>query len=230
MCGRYALDQNAASLASHFALLGVPALAPRYNIAPGTPVLVVHETPAGRIASPMLWGFQPGWARHAAPTGVARPRPINARAETAATNAMFRGAFRHHRCLFPASGFYEWQRLRDEKQPWYIHPAHAEFFAFAGLFDPGSDDAPPTCCILTTTANAAMARVHDRMPVIVVPEHYATWLAADTPLRSLAPLLGPCDSDAIALHPVGRAVNSPRNEGAGLVVPMHAIDAGPDVP
>lgn len=223
MCGRYALDQNARQLADRFALLRVPEVAPRYNIPPGTPVLVVHEAPDGRIASPMLWGFQPGWARRT-PSDVTRPRPINARAETAATNAMFRGAFRHHRCLLPATGFYEWQRGREGKQPWYVHPAHTDVFAFAGLFDPGGDDAPPTCCILTTAANGTMAPIHDRMPVIVAPEHHAAWLSADTPLRSLLSLLGPCADDAIAAHPVGLAVNSPRREGAALIRPAATLD------
>lgn len=217
MCGRYALDQNARELANHFDLVSVPVLVPRYNIPPGTPVLVIRRVPEGRIGEPMLWGFQPAWSRR---TGGAGPKPINARGETAATSPMFRGSFRHHRCLLPASGFYEWQRAGAAKQPWYIHGATGGPLAFAGLFDPGDDGAAPTCCILTTTANALMAPIHDRMPVLLDAADFAAWLDPATDAREMVPLLRPCPPEWLRAHPVSRAVNTPRNDSATLIEPL----------
>lgn len=130
-------------------------------------------------------------------------------------------AFRRMRCLIPADGFYEWKPERGVKQPYYIRPATGPLFAFAGLWEAwqGPDHegtnraAPPleTCAILTTEANEKMARVHERMPVIVSPAEYSAWLAgAELPL-------GPCTPDAIVVQRVSRAVSNARNEGPGLL-------------
>ncbi len=222
MCGRYALDENPQALATRFGLLAAPAIEPRWNIAPGTPVLTIHAGAPGRVARPMIWGLVPPWARGEG--GLARP--INARAETLAQRPMFRSALRRHRCILPASGFYEWQDrpatagAKPRKQPWYVHPSAGGVFAFAGLYEPGAEGTPPTCCIVTTDANDAMAPIHDRMPAILDDAGVARWLDPGFDPAAKPPLLRPCPAAWLALHPVGTAVNAARHDGPELVRPV----------
>jgi putative SOS response-associated peptidase YedK len=210
MCGRYALHSSPEVVALAFGLAEVPAFAPRYNIAPAARVLVVRQGGAAFVR----WGLVPRWARDPA-IGA---KMNNARAETVAEKPSFREAYRRRRCLIPASGFYEWKSEGGVKQPYYIHPSGGALFAFAGLWeswtDPGRAQPPlETCAVITTEANAKMAAVHDRMPVIVSPAEYSAWLAGgEVPLR-------PCPDTAIDIHRVGRAVNNARNEDPGLIAP-----------
>jgi putative SOS response-associated peptidase YedK len=208
MCGRYALHASPEVVALQFGLASVPAFAPRYNIAPAAPVLVVRTDGAAMLK----WGLVPRWARD--PSMGARLN--NARAETVAEKPSFREAFRRRRCLIPASGFYEWKLEGKLKQPYYIHPAAGELLAFAGLWErwEGPGGALETCAIITTEPNAVMAPIHERMPVIVAPADYGRWLAgADGLLR-------PCPPEAIAAHPVSRAVNRAANDGPDLLLPL----------
>lgn len=223
MCGRYALDQNARELANHFELLSVPDIVPRYNIAPGTRVLVVHASATGRIAETMLWGLEPAWMRKGGESRPGAPKPINARAETVSDRPMFRSAFRSRRCILPASGFYEWHRpATGPSQPYYIRPANDPVFAFAGLYEPGDGERPPTCCIVTTDANELMARIHDRMPVILDSQGVASWLAPTTSSAALTALLVPSPADEMFAHPVSTRVNNARHEDATLIDPLGA--------
>lgn len=226
MCGRYALDQNARELANHFHLVTLPGIVPRYNIAPGTSVLVVRETAAGRVGEMMRWGLEPAWMRKGDTPRPGAPKPINARAETLAERPMFRSAFRTRRCLLPASGFYEWHRpSAGPSQPYYIRPANDPVFAFAGLYEPGDDQHPPTCCIVTTTANALMARIHDRMPVILEPSAFGAWLDPRTAAPVLAALLGPSPADEMLARAVSTRVNNARHDDPTLI---DALAASPD--
>lgn len=203
MCGRYALHSSPEVVALAFGLSDVPAFAPRYNIAPTAPVLIVRDAGAATVR----WGLVPRWAKD--PSVGARMN--NARAETVAEKPSFREAYRKRRCLIPANGFYEWKAEGGRKQPYYVYPARGELFAFAGLWEQWND--LQTCAIITTEANATMAAVHERMPVIVPPAAYSAWLAG------AEGLLRPCPDDAIGLRRVGRAVNHARNEGPGLLEP-----------
>lgn len=224
MCGRYALDQNARELANHFGLLEVPDWTPRYNIAPSTSVLVIRQVPRGRVGELMTWGLAPAWARR---EDDARkfPKPINARADTLAQRPMFRNAFRTRRCIVPASGFYEWRRpASGPAQPFYIHPANDPVFGFAGLYEPGIGEAPSTCCIVTTNANELMATIHDRMPVILDPADFASWLDPAAPMSTVEPLLAPFASDEMLAHPVSTRVNVARNDEPGLLAPLPRTD------
>jgi putative SOS response-associated peptidase YedK len=201
MCGRFALHAHPDVVALQFGLDSVPHFAPRYNIAPTLPVLIIRKEGAATVR----WGLVPHWAKE--PSMGARMN--NARAETAAQKPAFRDAYRHRRCLVPASGFYEWRSELGLRQPYYVHPAEGELFAFAGLWEQWRD--LQTCAILTTDANAKMAAVHDRMPVILARADYGAWLAGE------AVPLAPCPDAAIALRRVSRAVNSARNDHASLI-------------
>lgn len=219
MCGRYALNQNARELADHFHLLEPPPLAPRYNIAPSTPTLIVWQSPKGRVAEPVIWGLEPAWTRKAN-NDKSYPKPINARAETILERPMFRNAFRHRRCIIPASGFYEWKGAAAPKQPYYIYPTNDPVFAFAGIFEMGEPDGVPTCCIITTHANALMATIHDRMPVILSPENVDVWLDGSLRDAEITPLLRPFPAERMQSHAVSTRVNSAKNEDAGLIAPL----------
>jgi len=184
-----------------FDLSGVPAYQPRYNIAPTAQVLIVREGEAAMVK----WGLVPHWAKDA--SGSARMN--NARAETVAQKPSFREAYRKRRCLIPANGFYEWKAEGGARQPYYIYPSSGELFAFAGLWEQWND--LQTCAIITTDANDKMAAVHERMPVIVAPADYATWLAGG------AIALSPCPESAIGIRRVSRAVNNARHENPHLI-------------
>lgn len=215
MCGRYALTTSLdrllprlkgplpAGLAAHYA--------PRAEVWPGEPVLLQrleHGRPEVALA---LWGLLPDWARE--PRGLRRP--INARAETVAERPFFRGPWRHRRALLPADGFHEWQTRTDPgtgrvwKQPWLFRRRDRAPFWLGGLWERwiGADGGElETCAILTTAPNDLLARVHDRMPVLIPDGLEEPWLeAADGPsLRALEPLLAPWDPaawEAVKLEP-----------------------------
>lgn len=212
MCGRYALHASPEVVALQFGLASVPAFAPRYNIAPAAQVLVVRADGAATVK----WGLVPRWAKDVKGNPPIGAGMNNARAETVAEKPSFRDAFRKRRCLIPASGFYEWKLEGRLKQPYYIHPAAGELFAFAGLWERWEGPGGPleTCAVITTEPNAVMAPIHERMPVIVAPADYGRWLAG------AGGLPGPCPPESIAAHPVSRAVNRAANDGPELLLPL----------
>jgi putative SOS response-associated peptidase YedK len=163
----------------------------------------------------MRWGLIPHWAKEA----KVGARMINARAETLTERASFRPLLRTRRCLVPASGFYEWHPTT--KVPHYVHPKDADVFAFAGLHDVWRDpegEEIASYTIITTTPNALLAPIHDRMPVILRPADQDAWLDPDeTEPEPLLALLKPYPARAMVAYPVSRAVNSPRNDGPELL-------------
>ena len=174
MCGRYALDATPEQLVELFELANELDFKPRYNIAPSqlNPV-IQHTTVEGRVAILAKWGLVPSWAKD-----PKMAKPINAKSETAASGPMFHAAFRRYRILVPTSGYYEWKAQGRTKQPYFIRLAKSAPFAFGGLLEhwKGAAGIVVTYTILTTTANELMATVHDRMPVIIRPADYSTWL------------------------------------------------------
>lgn len=224
MCGRYVLRSSIIKIANHF---GVPTPAgfeftPCYNIPPSFAVPTVHKEAAAPALSLMKWGLIPSWAK----TPAIGNKLSNARAETVASKPSFRSAFKHRRCLIPATGFYEWKKITDRKQPFFIHLLNQEVFAFAGLWETWHDpqgDEVHTCAIITTEANAVMEPIHNRMPVILDPADYDRWLDTDTfDADSLQSLLVPFPADEMAAYPVSTDVNSPRNQGKTLIEPVPA--------
>lgn len=220
MCGRFLLNAPVAALEAQFEAVAGGALPPRYNIAPTDPVAVVKDLDFGRVITLHHWGLIPSWAKDPAMGG----RLTNARAETVADKPSFRASFRRRRCLVPASGFYEWQAGGRGKQPFLIQSRTGEPLAFAGLWElwEGPDGCLESCTIITTTANAFMAPVHDRMPVILGPDAFAFWLDPHTKdLGRLQALLRPCAEDRLRMHPVSMRVGNVRNQGPELMDPLH---------
>ena len=225
MCGRYTETAAFEELARRFGIEveegDNEAMVARYNVSPTQPVPIVVVADGRRRLVSARWGLRPYWAR------AGRLAPINARAETLATSAMFRDALRRGRCLIPADGFYEWQAFAGQKrkQPWYLRLRGGGLFAFAGLFTPAHPvrGEPATCAIITTEPNALAARLHDRMPVILDPDAEARWLDPQVvDGGAVLPLLRPFPSERMEAYPVSTLVSSPQNDGPALVEPAPA--------
>src|SRR3954451_10133009 len=239
MCGRFVTASRPEDIASYFdATLGdrpdEEPLPPRFNVAPTDDVHVVRASPRGRVLELVRWGLVPSWAGDAR-SGASR---INARAETVATNGSFQASFRSRRCLVPADGFYEWRAIpgTTRKQPVFMSRRDGRPLAFAGLWAawrprPQDTDTPPdpwllSATIVTTEANAAIAPIHDRMPVILPPEAWATWLDPNEHDRAvLEALLVPADDDLLDVGPVSNAVNDVRHDGPELLEPVDELTA-----
>jgi putative SOS response-associated peptidase YedK len=222
MCGRFTLFEPDKVLSREFGVSGAPPLSPRYNIAPSQSVAAVRPVPegSGRELALLRWGLIPSWSKDPAIGN----RLINARAETAREKPSFRNAFKRRRCLIPANGFYEWQRLERGKRPYFVRMRDERVFAFAGLWDrweSPDEGAVETCTILTISANAVLAPIHDRMPVILPPGEYDRWL--DPSLKdpdSLTPLLVPFPPEKMLAYPVSPRVNAPSADDKGCIAPL----------
>ena len=217
MCGRYSITTPVEALSRLFRFTGpLPNLRPRYNVSPTQQVPIVRCAPVDgeRELAQVRWGLIPFWAKDAK-IGYSL---INARAEGIDAKPSFREALkRGRRCLIAADGFYEWAKGTKPKQPWRITLKDGEPFAFAGLWErweKAPDGVPvESCTVITTAANALVAKLHDRMPVILAPETYGSWLGEDgaAPAGLLA-LLKPYRPDAMRAYPVRTVVNSPKND------------------
>ncbi|WP_026424476.1 SOS response-associated peptidase [Actinokineospora inagensis] len=240
MCGRYASAKDPATLAAEFDAvdtMGDSAPDLDYNVAPTKDVVTVVQrhprTPEGvdtgrteRTLRVMKWGLVPSWAKNAA--GGAKM--INARSESAAEKPAFRKSLAERRCIIPADGWFEWRRDKTAKQPFYTTPRDGGSLAMAGLWTTWRDRADPkapiliTCAVLTTDAVGPIADIHDRMPLLLAPGSWATWLDPDaTDVTDVAELLAPPPLDlvdALEIRPVSQAVNSVRNNGPELLDPL----------
>jgi putative SOS response-associated peptidase YedK len=234
MCGRYRLSKDLEALLELFtSLLTTRAhITPRFNIAPTQQAPVVVRFDAGEELRMMSWGLVPSWAKDT--KGAAGL--INARSETAADKPSFRAAFKRKRCLVPANGFYEWEVTPDGKQPWHIGRKDGALFCFAGLWeswkptDAKDVETLQTFTILTTEPNALVSRIHDRMPVILPREAFATWLDAETPREALQPLLVPFNAESMTAWPVTRRTSSGRYDAPDCAEPLTAPEEAPAKP
>lgn len=234
MCGRFAVTTDPARLAGVLHAVdetGGALAAPNYNVAPTTAIAAVLDSvsdgQASRRIRPMRWGLVPHWAK-----ADARGRPvtksllINARAETLTTSPAFRSSAARQRCLIPMDGYYEWMRNADlpgaGKTPFYMSAADGGPLLVGGLWSvwtPGESAAPMlTAAIVTTDAVGALARVHDRMPLVLAERDWDRWLdpdsAAPADLLAAAP-----DVSGIEIREVSTLVNAVANNGPELIAP-----------
>jgi putative SOS response-associated peptidase YedK len=217
VCGRFSITGDLDFYAEYFGaddILTEP-LPESWNVAPTDSVYVVAEREGRRQLGSMRWGLVPHWADND------KSIHINARSETVATTAAFRDSFARKRCLIPADGFYEWESPEAGRTPHWVYRADGHPLVFAGIWasrlDPDTGEWRRTCSILTTAAEGAIASLHDRMPVALVPEVWDAWLdrGLTDPETALA-LLQPIDPDTIMEHVVSRDVNSVRNNTPDL--------------
>jgi putative SOS response-associated peptidase YedK len=224
MCGRFALHESPEEIVRAFQLARAEVdsgYGPRYNIAPTDDVLAVRirDKSKGRESALLRWGLVPHWAKDA----TVAAHTINARAETVAEKPTFRDSFRSRRCLVPADGFYEWQKRSSGKQPYYFRMNDGNVFAFAGLWDRWelAGESLESCTILTTEPNELTRPIHNRMPVILQPTDYDTWLDPDVndPAR-LGRMLRPFPERQMAAHAVSTFVSRAGNEGPTCIEPL----------
>jgi putative SOS response-associated peptidase YedK len=235
MCGRYTLIANAEAIRLLFELPAFDErlVVPRYNIAPTQPIAVVRvSSKGGRELIPVRWGLIPAWAKD--PRTL--PLMINARAEGISEKPAYQWPFKYRRCLVPASGFYEWQKHgHGPKRPYLASagPVTAKgesLIAFAGVWEtflaPDGSEID-TAAIVTTNANAYLAPIHDRMPVVIAPRDFETWLSSETSLNEAASLLKPAPENLFSLTPVSTRVNSADNDDPGLLLRSEELLVAP---
>jgi putative SOS response-associated peptidase YedK len=214
MCGRFSFVAEDAIILERFGIRVRTAIyKARYNCAPTQNLAVISNDLPGEIQL-YRWGLIPSWAKDASIGN----RLINARAETLTEKPSFKNAFRNRRCLVPATGFFEWQR-DTEKAPYNICLKSREPFCFAGLWDKWmatDGEIIHSFTIVTTTPNALIEKIHDRMPVILNRADEKRWISPQ-PESSLVELLRPYPGEMMEAWPVSKLVNSPRNDVPGIM-------------
>ena len=219
MCGRFVIELSPGLVAGFFGLTEIPDLPTRYNVAPTQLVPAIREaTDGSRRLSMMRWGLVPSWAKDIG-DGL-----INARSETVSEKPSFRQTVRRRRCIIPASGFYEWQKVEKLKVPYYLRMVDSSPMPFAGIWEAWcSPDGQvlESCAILTTSANAKVAPIHDRMPVILDPAGFSLWLDRQVhEVDKLAGLFVPYPADRLEAYRVTMLVNNPAYDDAECIEPL----------
>ena len=221
MCGRAKLPDDVSEikldLKIDFDEIG--EYQPRCNAAPTSKLPVVVSAAGSRVLTLMRWGLIPSWAKDLK-IGYST---FNARAESLTTRAAFRGAWRaRRRCLVLADGYYEWRDA--DKQPFAVTLANRGPMTLAGIWDYWRSPAGErikSFAIITTTANALLAPLHDRMPVVIAPDRWADWLGENALADgAIETLLQPYPDNAMAFWAVDRRVGNVRNEGPDLFAPI----------
>ncbi len=233
MCGRYIFAKNRKDLLRRYGLdkdfdehgPGMPPYRlPLFNIAPTNRVPVVAFENGRRVLRMMAWGLIPPWSD----VPKMQSSTFNARAESIATSRLYRGPFASRRCLVPSTGFYEWSGPTKARVPHCIHKSTGDILSFAGVWDCWkSRDQSQTVesfSIVTTSANAFVSAIHDRMPAILDEHDETLWLDPATPIEACIALLKPYPADDLRSHRVSNAVNKAGVEGPELAAPV------PDAP
>ncbi len=225
MCGRYTLYSNKTEIETHFKapFKADEPVEASYNIAPGTenPVVLLGKAREPGITF-MKWGLIPPFA-DSENIGY---KMINARSETIDTKPSYKKAFQRKRCLIPANGFYEWKKLEgtDKKLPFYIRLLNGNLFAFAGIFERWSGDDNKeifSYSVITTEANPLLQPLHERMPVILKPEHYDFWLdPMNDDIEGLKMLLKPYPTEEMSVFRIRDEVNKVANNSPELIEPV----------
>jgi putative SOS response-associated peptidase YedK len=219
VCNRYRLTHSKQYLSERFEAESSDEELedrPRYNIAPTQQVLIVRKEHGEKVRqlTTMRWGLIPSWAKDAS-IGT---RTLNARSETVTTTPAFRESIRRKRCLIPADGFYEWQKMGSVKQPYCFEVGEGDVFALAGLWDEWTSpdgEIIESCTILTTEPNTLVSDLHNRMPVIVPPEKYEVWLDPDvTDFVEIRDILQPYEPTLMRRYPVSTKLNNSKHDDA----------------
>jgi len=231
MCGRFTYKMTWAEihdLLEEFAVAvdaigaGVAEHPARYNIAPTQPIVVLFEQRGKREARLMRWGLVPSWVKDPRAFSLI----INARVETLLEKPSFRGGMQHHRCLVPASGYYEWRTGPDgKKQPFYMTPKDGRPLMLGGVYSTwmgASGEEIDTTAIITLPSSGDMRAIHDRMPAMIPHQMLDDWLAVGkvdvkAGMRILAEA---AEEGRLDLTPVSTRVNSNRNDGPDLIAPV----------
>ena len=221
MCSRFTLTSKPSLVAKRFGLQEIPDFPARYIIAPTQPVAIIRTGyNKKREFALVRWGLIPDWVKDPG----AFTTLINARAETVLEKPSFRNAMKYRRCLFPVNGFYEWKGSRGHRQPYYISEQDDNPIGLAGIWEHwmGAEGSElESAAIITTIPNSDIARIHDRMPVVISPEDYEGWLDCRDGLAEEANrLLHSAPDRLFKVQKVGLGINNSMNEGPDLIVPQ----------
>jgi putative SOS response-associated peptidase YedK len=221
MCGRYDNLIAREAYRQLFAAGRLPQsnFPPRYNIAPTDPIPIIRIDPRDgvRELAMVRWGLVPWFAKT-----IPKVPHINARAESVHTTPLFREAFAKRRALVPATGYFEWQKRADGKQPYRFRREDLQPFAFAGLWEFAriGGESILSAAIIVGPPNPLASEVHDRMPVILDPEDYDRWFDPSTPIEDLRAMLKPYPAERMTALAVNRAVNSVKNDNETCIEPI----------
>jgi putative SOS response-associated peptidase YedK len=218
MCGRYVLNASSADIADALGVTKGRDLIPSFNIPPGTAQWIAHSAGGDEVVFEQLWwGYRPVWA------GDDAPKPINARAEKAASSPFFRDAFARYRCVVPATGWYEWQKQEGAKTPYYV-TTNSSLMFFAGLYDPPRENSKGSFAIITQPAAIPIGFIHPRMPVVLDPVCLRDWLDPSRTTRDeLRAVTRPLDPTELTAWPVDTRVNKPANDDAALITEAQSV-------
>jgi len=221
MCGRFALDANVKTVKAQFHIDEMMDIEPRFNIAPTEEVLTLFHAGENHLKPVMLyWGLIPFWAKDK----TIGQRLINARAETVSQKPAYRAAFKKRRCLVIMSGFFEWRREGERKQPFYFFQKEEQLLAVAAIWehwqDNNSGESIHSCCLITTNANELMKPIHNRMPVILDEQTQSLWLDKEPDRRQLQSILRPYPHQDLACYPVTPKMNNARFKDKQAIEPI----------
>lgn len=221
MCSRYSLTSPPEAVRDYFKVGGDDDFPPRYNVAPTQPIPIVRVSAGGvRELTLVRWGLIPGWVKDPSQFTTL----LNARSESVIEKPSFRSAMKYRRCLVPADAFYEWTGPKTDKRPYMIRPRSGGPIAFAGLWEhwQGADGSEiETAAIITTSPNATLQPIHDRMPVILHPSVFDAWLDVRAlPAEAATHLLRPAPDELLETFAIGKAISNPRAEGLALQQPV----------
>lgn len=226
MCGRFALSAMLTDIAEEFSTKALPdrTLPVDWNIKPTQDIYIIKNDEI-KIAS---WGLIAPWSKNSHDALRSQSQAINARSESVHEKPTFRSAFKTHRCLVPASGYYEWATELGRyktKQPVFISRDDNKLLAFAGIYDrwiSPEGEIKDSVAIITRDAVGDLAKVHNRMPVFLPRDRWNAWMDSNLtevdPVRALMNI--PKPDDHLRYWPVKPLVNSIRNNGAELVEPI----------
>ena len=221
MCGRFGLTRPEALKLERFGISELQPLVPRYNIPPSSDILVVRERKGATEAEMIRWGLVPSWAKDPA----IGHRMANVRSDTALEKSSFRAAMQKRRCLIPADVFFEWQDVPGQKRrrPHAVALNDGEVFALGGLWEAwrSREDGEwlITCAILTTEPNELLAPIHDRMPVMIAPEAYGSWVDPSTTMDDVKRMVAPFPTDQMRAWEISPLVNDPKTDDARILTP-----------
>lgn len=220
MCGRYQITSAPEAMRRLFRYPEQPNFPARYNVAPTQPVPIVRVFEGQRQFALVRWGLIPAWVKDPRAFSLL----IHARAETVNDKPAFKNAMKRRRCLFPADGFYEWKEEGGRKRAFCIRPRHRGPIAFAGVWEcwmgPNGEEVE-TAALITTLANESLGAIHYRMPVVVPPEAFDSWLdCANVDAEMASALLVPAPDDLFDAYEVSTAVNRTANDGPKLIEPL----------
>jgi len=185
---------------------------PHYALRPSmsSPIVRIHDGETEICNA--RWGVVPSWWKKDKPPG----KTFNARRESiedqlSGKRGMWAPPMKTNRCLVVTGGYFEWTGPRDDKLPWFIHMPDREMFSFAGLAG-WNPDYGVSYYIITQPPSDNIEDLHHRMPVVIRPENYSSWLSADTSAEDALSMLDDHDDGKLVFYRVSKdLVNYQKN-------------------